>query len=211
VDTVLWLLLIFVVVGVAFFAYTKARKDRTAKLKARFGPEYDRTLKGEGDRRAAEKELREREERRSTLDIRPLDPAARERYSQSWTETQARFVDDPTRAIKEADALVTLVMRDRGYPVEDFEQRAADVSVDHPHVVRNYRAANKIATANERGDSSTEDLRQAMVHYRELFEELLNGRHADSRGEESATHPRSEERGAEVQPSAEERGAEVRR
>jgi hypothetical protein len=124
-------------------------------------------------RRRAESELAERERRREYLEIVPLEPAARERYAEAWRDTQARFVDSPEQAIREADHLVTEVMRERGYPMEDFDQRAADVSVDHPNVTENYRAAHATSLANDQGEASTEDLRQAMVHYRALFVELL--------------------------------------
>src|SRR5918911_956822 len=120
--------------------------------------------------------LLERQKRRDELDVKPLDPAARERYAEEWQATQARFVDDPGGAITEADVLIQRVMRERGYPVEDFEQRAADVSVDHPEVVNNYRAAHGISIAHQREKASTEDLRVAMVHYRSLFDELLESR-----------------------------------
>jgi hypothetical protein len=166
-------LIVAVIVIVAVVAYVGAQKRRREALKGRFGPEYDRTVSEAGDRKEAERELKEREERRAKLDIRPLEPAERERYLGSWQQTQARFVDEPQSAVREADALVMLVMRDRGYPVDDFDQRSADISVDHPRVVENYRAAHGISMANDRGEATTEDLRQAMVHYRELFEELL--------------------------------------
>jgi hypothetical protein len=162
---------VVVIVGVIVAA---ARTRRTARLRERFGPEYDRTVESAGDRRDAERELAERARRREELDIRPLSPAARSRYAEQWHVTQERFVDRPEDAVGAADTLVTTVMRERGYPVDEaFEQRAADVSVDHPHVVDNYRAARRIATAAATGDATTEDLRQAMVCYRALFEELL--------------------------------------
>jgi FtsZ-interacting cell division protein ZipA len=167
---VLIVLAILIVLGLVLMA---ARQRRSQALKERFGPEYERAVETTGDRRDAERELREREERRQKLEIRELDPAARERYIATWRETQARFVDQPQQAVQEADALVILVMRDRGYPVDDFDQRSADIAVDHPDVVANYRAAHDISIANERGTASTEDLRQAMVHYRALFEHLL--------------------------------------
>jgi hypothetical protein len=150
------------------------RARRTARLRERFGPEYDRTVETAGGRRDAERDLADRTKRRDELDIRPLTPAARDRYSEEWRMTQERFVDKPEDAVSAADTLVTAVMRERGYPVDEaFEQRAADVSVDHPDVVDNYRAARRIATAAGTGDATTEELRQAMVCYRALFEELL--------------------------------------
>jgi hypothetical protein len=174
-DTWLIVVLVLVVVtAVALFALFQYRKRQTANLRGQFGPEYERTIEEKGDRRGAERDLLARKEHRARLDIRPLDPSARREYQSSWTDTQAKFVDSPGQAIREADALIILVMRDRGYPVDDFEQRSADVSVDHPAVVENYRAAHAASTANERGEATTEDLRRAMVHYRQLFDELLD-------------------------------------
>jgi hypothetical protein len=146
---------------------------RRRGLQEAFGSEYDRTVADAPTRREAESDLAERQKRREQLDIKPLEPAARDRYADEWHQAQERFVDDPAEALGEADRLIQEVMRERGYPVEDFEQRAADVSVDHPEVVSNYRAAHGISTANQRGKASTEDLRTAMVHYRSLFSELL--------------------------------------
>lgn len=165
---------VVVVVAIAAVAVGVMRGRRTERLRGRFGPEYDRSVKTAGSQREAESELRARQERREQLDIRPLSPAARERYAQDWQAVQARFVDTPAEAIGQADMLVTSVMRERGYPIEDFEQRSADVSVDHPHVVENYRAAHGISLASTQGRATTEDMRQAMIHYRSLFEELLD-------------------------------------
>jgi cytoskeletal protein RodZ len=166
-------ILIVVAVLVVVLAFFAARQRRSRKLRDQFGPEYDRTVAEAGDRKQAEARLEERTARRQRLDIVPLDPADRERYVEAWRQTQARFVDEPAEATREADRLITAVMRQRGYPIDDFEQRAADISVDHPQVVDDYRAAQAIAAANERSEASTEDLRQALVHYRSLFEELL--------------------------------------
>jgi hypothetical protein len=162
------------IVIAAIAAWMQQRK-RSGHLKERFGSEYDRTVSEQDDRRAAEKELTERERKREQLDIVPLSPEAQEKYSSSWRDVQGRFVDDPGGAVNEADGLVTDVMRDRGYPIDDFEQRAADISVDHPEVVQNYRAAHAVyAKASDgNGGASTEDLRQGFVHYRALFTELL--------------------------------------
>jgi hypothetical protein len=148
-------------------------RNRTQRLKERFGPEYERTVGDVGEQRAAEKELAAREHKRAKLDIVALAPDVRERYADTWRTVQTAFVDDPSNAIGEADRLVTQVMRDRGYPIDDFDQRAADVSVDHPTVVENYRAAHSIYLTQEHGDVSTEDQREAFVHYRALFEKLL--------------------------------------
>ena len=148
-------------------------KRRTAHLRDQFGPEYDRTLRDSSNRREAESELSEREKRRRELDIRPLSPAARERYAERWQTLQAEFVDAPAPTVASADSLVTEVMRERGYPMDDFEQRASDVSVDHPAVVESYREAHRIAQRSAEGEASTEDERQALRHYRRLFDELL--------------------------------------
>jgi hypothetical protein len=161
------------VVVVAIVAALMMQRQRTEDLRKRFGPEYDRAISDHGDQRQAEAELMARQERVQKLNLRDLSPEDRERYIETWHSTQSQFVDEPAAAIKEADRVVAEVMRARGYPVGDFEQRVADISVDHPQVVSNYRAAHAIALANERGEASTEDLRQAMVYYRSLFEDLL--------------------------------------
>ena len=185
-DTGLLVAILVVIVLLALLAFFAGRQRRSRRLQERFGPEYDRTVQHTGDRRAAESELQERAEHRQRLDIVPLEPEARARYVEAWRHTQAQFVDEPVEATREADRLITSVMRDRGYPVDDFEQRAADISVDHPQVVDDYRAAHAIAAANDRSEASTEDLRQAMVHYRALFEELLEDRHPDRSTTEEA-------------------------
>jgi hypothetical protein len=157
--------------GVAFFAMRQDKKRR--ELREGFGPEYHETLSRTGDRSQAEKELKERQKRVSGFDLKPLMAADAARFSEQWRQTQERFVDDPKAAISDADRLVQEVMQARGYPMSDFDQRAADVSVDHPEVVQNYRRAHQIAQSNEREEASTEDLRQAVVHYRSLFVDLL--------------------------------------
>ena len=161
---------VVVLAAIAWSAYSSKRRKG---LQDRFGSEYDHTVADAPSRREAESELAEREKRREELEIRPLEPQARDRYASEWHNTQAKFVDDPQAAVGDADRLIQQVMRERGYPVEDFDQQAADVSVDHPHVVENYRKAHSIHTER---DASTEDLRQAMVHYRALFAELLEPR-----------------------------------
>jgi FtsZ-interacting cell division protein ZipA len=185
-DTGLLVAILVVIVLLALLAFFAGRQRRSRRLQDHFGPEYDRTVEQAGDRRAAEAELVERTERHEQFDIVPLDPEARTRYLEAWRQTQAQFVDAPVEATREADRLITSVMRDRGYPVDDFEQRATDVSVDHPQVVDDYRAAHAIAAANDRSEASTEDLRQALVHYRSLFEELLEDRHPDRSTTEEA-------------------------
>ncbi len=172
---------VVLVVAVAVGGFIAAERRRR-ELRERFGPEYDRAVEEHGVR-GAERALAERQQRREQLDTRSLDPAERERYAEAWRQTQAMFVDRPSEAIGEADMLVAEVMRRRGYPMDNFEQRAADVSVDHPDVVENYRAAHRISLAHEQGRASTEELRQATVHYRALFEELLEVRVGGGRRE----------------------------
>jgi hypothetical protein len=150
------------------------RSRRSAQLRDRFGPEYERTVQDAGGRRAAESELHDRAKRVAAFAIQPLRPGERERYVAAWRRIQGQFVDDPKRSVTTADALLADVMAARGYPVGDFEQRAADLSVDHPVVVQNYRAAHGIAVRHARGEASTEDLRQAMIHYRALFDDLVD-------------------------------------
>jgi hypothetical protein len=175
-----WVLIAVAVIAlVALAAWTVGSRRRTGRLRSRFGPEYDRTVAASDGRRAAESELEAREERRDRLEIRPLGEAARTRYTEAWQTTQTQFVDDPYAAVAGADSLIQSVMTERGYPVSDFDQRAADVSVDHPRVVENYREGRRLARAREGGDRSTENLRQAMRHYRALFEELV-GTDADA-------------------------------
>ncbi len=170
-NTTLLIVLIGVVVIAAFAVFVLMQKQRTAKLRSRFGPEYDRAVHEYGGRPGAEKALERRTERAEGYNIRSLSGAEQQRFTNEWLTTQARFVDDPPLAIREADHLVMEVMRTRGYPMADFDRRAEDLSVDHPMVVRNYRAAHQIATQEEH--ATTEDLRKAMVYYRDLFDELL--------------------------------------
>jgi len=163
-----------VIVVVAIAAWLFFRKRRTERLRTQFGgAEYNRAVKEDGGRRHAEAGLKERTERVESLNIRPLAPGDRARFVESWSRIQARFVDGPGGAVTEADQLLGDVMSTRGYPVSDFEQRAADISVDHPLVLTNYRTAHEIAVRQTQGTANTEDLRQAMIHYRTLFEELV--------------------------------------
>jgi hypothetical protein len=178
------LVLILVVAGLVAGAliFLAVRKRRSQKLRQRFGPEYDRVIQHEGDVGKGEQVLEFRQKHREKYKIRSLTPTDRSSFSYRWNEVQAQFVDDPKGAVTLADGLVTDVMQARGYPISDFEQRAADISVDHPQVVDNYRAAHEIALRHNRGQASTEDLRQAMVHYRALFEELLDEEHSQRKG-----------------------------
>src|ERR1700751_4404876 len=170
--------LVIAVVVIAAIAFVTSRRRRSQKLRERFGPEYDRVVKQEGDPRKAEGVLEFRQKRREKYKIHPLSPAERSSFEVRWNEVQARFVDDPRGAVTVADSLVTDVMQARGYPIGEFDQRAADLSVDYPRIVENYRAAHEIALRHSAGKASTEDLRQAMVHYRALFQELLHENHA---------------------------------
>lgn len=153
-------------------------RRRTRRLKQHFGPEYEHAVEDAGDRRAAENELVARERKRKNLDIVALTPEAHRRYSEQWVEVQRSFVDDPSSAVGYADRLVTEVMRERGYPISDFDQRASDISVDHPGTVEHYRAAHTLHLAQEKADIGTEAQRQAFAHYRALFEELLGAERA---------------------------------
>lgn len=163
------IVLIAIVVAIVY----AVRAARSRDLEKRFGPEYDRLLKERGDKAAAERELAARQDRVKRFHIEELPAGARTRYSEEWRTVQSRFVDEPQAAVVDADHLVVSVMRDRGYPVDNFEQRAADISPDHPNVVSDYRIAHDIALRSESGSVPTEDLRQAMQHYRTLFNDLL--------------------------------------
>ncbi len=174
-DTQTWVILCAVlalalIAVVAWFLYQKKQSQR---LQQRFGPEYDRAVDGLGSKTKAESELKAREKRVEKLNILPLDPAQATRFSQDWKALQGRFVDDPKDAVVQADLLVRELMHKRGYPMGDFEHRAADISVDHPAVVTNYRAAQAIAESSKSGQADTEALRKAIVFYRALFDELL--------------------------------------
>jgi hypothetical protein len=168
--------IVIVIAAIVAIALLLARRNKTVGLQRRFGKEYDRTVTERGSEREAQAVLEQREKRVATFNIRKLSPAERERYAEAWREVQSRFVDDPKGAVIEADDTVVSLMRAEGYPMSDFTQRAADLSVHYPHIVQNYRAAHDIAVRHREGRANTEDLRQAMIYYRSLFEELLNGR-----------------------------------
>jgi FtsZ-interacting cell division protein ZipA len=173
-STWVWIVIAAVVVVVLVaIVWSALRAKRRRELQDTFGREYDRTVEQSGDRQAAERELLERQKQHEQLDIRPLSPESRERYVRRWQSTQARFVDDPTAAVAEADQLVQEVMQERGYPTKDFERRVSDISIDHPSLVEKYRTADGIARASERGEATTEDMRHSVRHYRALFAELL--------------------------------------
>ncbi len=164
---------IVVAAAAAVIGFLLMRKRRSQALREHFGPEYDRVVQKEGDVHRGEDVLQFRAQRREKLQIVPLSQTSRADFANRWTGLQSLFVDDPKGAVLQADRLVNEVMQVRGYPLGEFDQRAADISVDHPVVVANYRVAHEIALRDSRGQASTEDLRKAMVHYRSLFEELL--------------------------------------
>ena len=171
-STLITVLVILLVIGAILVALGVVANRRRA-LRQRFGPEYDRVVESTEDRRAAERELRDRERRHAELELRPLDPASRERYSASWEEIQARFVDAPNEAVGEADELVTRLVAERGYPTGDYDDQLAHLSVEHARTLDHYRKAHEINERNSRGEATTEQLRQALVHYRALFADLL--------------------------------------
>jgi hypothetical protein len=175
-QTIIVILLVAIAIAVAlaaFFFFRHYRDKRARHIREHFGPEYSRLAEEKGTV-AAEKELAVREKRAAKFEIRPLSAEDRRRFISGWQEAQKAFVDDPKGSLSAADELIAKVMAARGYPVQDFEQRAADLSVDHPIVVQHYRAAHGIALRHSNGQTTTEDLRQAMIHYRALFDDLLS-------------------------------------
>ena len=182
-STWVWVLIavIAIVVIAALATWVVSRWRRRRALQSRFGPEYDRRLEDAKSRREAEGDLAERAKRRDELELRPLSQAARDRYTDQWNELQARFVDVPQAAVVEADELITQVMRDRGYPVEDFDNQSALISVDHPDIVQNYRVGHDVREKTTDGGATTEDLRQGVIAYRALFAELVDEVQAERR------------------------------
>jgi hypothetical protein len=191
---------IIVVLALALIGVFATMAMRRRALRERFGPEYDRAVSEHDSRQAAERELRARERRHAELDLRPLSEESRARYAASWEEIQARFVDTPNEAVGEADELVTRLIAERGYPTENFDEQLAQLSVEHARTLTHYRDAHDINLSNERGEASTEQLRQALVHYRALFSDLLgespDGRHS----EPAATAPATGERSSDARP-----------
>ena len=187
-DVALIVILVVLALVVVAAVLLWQRKQQSKRLQERFGPEYDRTVEDRGGRREAERELAERQKEREALKIRDLDPVRQQEYAQRWRDVQTRFVDEPDAAVAQGHELVREVMHERGYPTEDMERQADLVSVDHPEVVRDYRAANEISGASRQGQATTEQLRQAMVHYRSLFSRLLDSAAAptDTTGERGA-------------------------
>lgn len=173
-DQTIWIVIgAIVLVAIIAMAIVGVQRNRSAALRKKFGPEYDRTVKETGSRAQAESELAQREKRVKRMHIEELPAGARTRYTEEWRTVQQRFVDEPKGALLNADKLVTSVMRDRGYPTADFDQNVADLSPDHPQVLNNYRAAHGIVERVETGQASTEEMRQAIVYYRSLFDDLL--------------------------------------
>lgn len=185
---------VVVLVAVAVIGYLIVRQQHSKALRDQFGPEYERAVDEYGSKGRAESELASREKRVHKLAIRPLAPEARSRFAARWKAVQAHFVDDPAAAISDADALVAQVMSDRGYPMADFDQRAADISVDHADVVDHYRTAHDIAQLHRQRPVSTEDLRKAFLHYRALFASLLEVEPTEVTPSDGRARDREEER-----------------
>jgi len=164
---------VVLIIAVSAWLYLRKRRSTTASLRQRFGPEYERAVHEHGSERKAEAKLTDREKRIEKLNIRELNPMERERFSEQWESVQSHFVDSPKGAVTEGDDLVSSLMKTRGYPISDFDQRADDISVNHPQVVENYRSAHEIAMRVGKDEATTEDLRTAMIRYRSLFEELV--------------------------------------
>jgi hypothetical protein len=177
IDTQTWIIVAAAVaLGLVAIGAWFYRRKQSHRLQEHFGPEYHRTLNELGSRTKGESELKAREKRVGRLEILPLAPAEAARFSEAWGALQSRFVDNPKGVVVQAEQLVRELMEKRGYPMGDFERRAGDISVDHPDVVANYRAAQSIALRDQKGTADTEELRKAVVHYRALFDELLQVR-----------------------------------
>jgi hypothetical protein len=189
VNTTVLVLAVMLLIAGAGLGVMVAHRRKSERLQRRFGPEYERRVAETGDRKAAETDLHERERRRNQLDVRGLRPEERARFQESWTATQSRFVDAPATALKDADLLVVEIMRVRGYPVEDFDRRAEDISVDHPDVVRHYRDARAIYDASTDGSVDTERQRHALTCYRSLVQALLS--HDDTVSHDDTRPPRT--------------------
>ena len=186
-PTYVWVVIAIVVVLAVIAAIAVAQQQRSQRLRTTFGDEYERTVSRSGKRGEAEKELAGRMSRRKQLHIEPLPEPARQQYARRWQQVQAHFVDAPAESLREADTLINQVMTDRGYPMADFEQRAADVSVDHADVVENYRGAHAVSERVAKGQTNTEEQRMAMTQYRALFDDLLADESTEHNGEQP--HP----------------------
>jgi FtsZ-interacting cell division protein ZipA len=206
---IILIVVIIVVLAAIFFGVQASRRRR---LQSTFGPEYDRAVADTGNRSDAEKELRERERRHASLELKPLSPESQARYSTAWEEVQIRFVDDPADATNEADQLVTELISERGYPTSDYEDRLADLSVEHARTLGHYRDAHEINQRSQAGEASTEDLRQALVHYRALFADLLGTEPVknDTASTPAASTPAASTPTATPSPRSESTGTAVR-
>ena len=182
IAVIVLVIIIIAIIAAAAVAWYVLHQRRTKRLRAQFGPEYDREVRVTGSRPRAEQELLTRQRRMESIPIRTLSPQEGDRFAGQWRQIQSRFVDDPMGSTREADRLVSELMQARGYPMTDFEHRVADLSVEHPNVVRNYRGAHAVALRLDEGQASTEDLRQALVHYRDLFDDLLEVHPVGPRG-----------------------------
>jgi hypothetical protein len=182
------ILIILVILALAVAAWALMERQKTRKLRGRYGPEYDRLAQQEQSARRAEAILEQREKRVSKFRIRPLQEQERARFAGEWRTVQERFVDNPRGAVSDADRLINEALKARGYPMAEFEQQAADLSVQYPNVVENYRKAHKIAIEDRQGSATTEDLRQAMQHYRNLFEDVLETRIVNTERVEEVRH-----------------------
>jgi hypothetical protein len=180
-TTVLIIIIVVLLIALAAAGVLLSRRRQSERLQEHYGPEYERSVRESGDRRKAEAQLTEREKRVKELDIRELRPEERDRFSTAWSEIQRGFVDDPVKSVRAADGLVVDIMRTRGYPVDDFERRAEDVSVEHPDVVHHYREARAIKDATDHGTVDTDQQRKAVTSYRSLVEALLGQGHGDDR------------------------------
>ena len=185
--TLIWVLI--AIVAVAAIALVVARKRRTAMLRDRFGPEYDRTVENRDGRRAAEAELRAREKQRAHFDVKQIPEATRLRFADEWRDVQENFIDEPAQAAAAADTLITRVMKARGYPMTDFDVQADLVSVDHPQTVENYRFAHAVQERSQIQQASTEDLREALLRYRSLFDDLRPDGNGAASGTTSEAQP----------------------
>jgi hypothetical protein len=194
-TAVIIVIVVVVVLLLAGGGLVLARRKRSQELQEQFGPEYERAVEKSDSKSEAEKELAARRKRHAELDLHPLDPQTRERFRGDWKQVQGEFVDDPGGAVDKADSLVTTIMRERGYPVEDFDRRADDISVEHPRVVENYREARRVRDAHRNGSAGTEDLRGAVTSYRSLVDALLDegGDHDGGRGHDGDRRPGDEE------------------
>jgi hypothetical protein len=192
-----WVVVIIVVVAVVLIgavAWLVSQEMKRKRLREKFGPEYDRTVSDHENPRAAERELAAREKRHADLDIRPLTPSAQERYSQQWALIQEQFVDRPAGAVTEADRVLVALMAERGYPTDGYDQQLADLSVKHSRTLEHYRTAHETMRGHERTQASTEELRDAMVHYRTVFEDLLTDGADNSHGRTRRTGTPADDR-----------------